>query len=262
MIRVDNMDTLNERQIQEIELIKNAHFLTIKQLAQSLRVSEMTIRRDIPLLVERKLISQVFGGVVSAGTHDDERKYVIEDEISKNKNLKLKIAQKAVTLIQPNDVIFFDSGTTIQLLTEQIPQDFFCTAISSSFNALCVLAKLENSTVITPGGVFSHKPGVFYDLESIRAIRRYRANIAFMGATGYELEMGPTCAYIEDAPLKQAMIESSKTKVLLIDSSKFGIVSTCSFARISDFTVVITDSGIPPEYAEQLRANKVELITV
>jgi DeoR family deoxyribose operon repressor len=148
------------------------------------------------------------------------------------------------------------------LLTEEIPKDFFCTAISSSFNALCVLAKLVNSTIITPGGVLSHKPGVFYDQESIKAIRRYRANLAFIGATGYELEMGPTCAYIEDAPLKQAMIESSKTKVLLIDSSKFDIVSTCSFAKISDFTTVITDSGIPPEYAEQLRANKVELIIV
>jgi len=257
------MKLLNERQIQEAQLIKNSRFLTIKQLSQFLHVSEMTIRRDMQLLGENNLISQVYGGVVPvSGSEQNDTTYIADEEQQKNKALKLLIAQKAATLIRRNDVVFFDSGSTVQLLAEQLPKDFLCTAISSSFNALCILTKLPNSTVITPGGVFSHKPKVFYDQESIKAIQRYRANIAFIGATGYELDMGPTCAYVEDAPLKHAIIKSSKEKVLLIDSSKFGLVSTCSFAKISDFTTVITDSGIPREYAEQLAENNVQLIVV
>jgi len=257
------MKLLNERQIQEAKLIKNSQFLTIKQLSQFLHVSEMTIRRDMQLLDKHNLVSQVYGGVVPvSGAEQNDTAYIADEEQQKNKALKLLIAQKAATLIRQNDVVFFDSGSTVQLLAEQLPNDFSCTAISSSFNALSILTKLPNSTVITPGGVFSHKPKVFYDQESIKAIQRYRANIAFIGATGYELEMGPTCAYVEDAPLKHAIIKSSKEKVLLIDSSKFGLVSTCSFAKISDFTTVITDSGIPREYAEQLAENNVQLIVV
>ena len=149
------MKLLNERQIQEAKLIKNSQFLTIKQLSQFLHVSEMTIRRDMQLLGENNLVSQVYGGVVPvSGAEQNDTTYIADEEQQKNKALKLLIAQKAATLIRQNDVVFFDSGSTVQLLAEQLPNDFSCTAISSSFNALSILTKLPNSTVITPGGVF------------------------------------------------------------------------------------------------------------
>ncbi|MGI5172714.1 DeoR/GlpR transcriptional regulator [Treponema sp. OMZ 840] len=255
------MKRLNERQKKELDLARNSHFLTVKQLSRLLDVSEMTIRRDVSFLAQNGYISKVYGGIVAVKPRE-ENNYIVSEEMKKNKELKQKIAQKAVTLIHSNDVIFFDSGTTVQLLAEALPTDFVCTAISSSFNTLNVLAKITNSTIITPGGVLAQKPKVFYDQDSIKAIKRYRAHIAFIGATGYELEMGPTCAYIEDSPLKRAIMESSKKKVLLIDSSKFGVVSACSFAKIGDFTTVITDSGIPAEYIEQIQTNKTELIIV
>jgi DeoR family deoxyribose operon repressor len=58
------------------------------------------------------------------------------------------------------------------------------------------------------------------------------------------------------------MLESSKEKILLTDSTKFGKVSTCLFGKIEDFTTVITDSGIPDEYAQSIRSGGVELIIV
>jgi DeoR family deoxyribose operon repressor len=67
---------------------------------------------------------------------------------------------------------------------------------------------------------------------------------------------------MEDLPIKQAMIESSKERILLTDSTKFGKVSTCLFSKINDFTTVITDNGIPDEYANYISSNGVELIIV
>jgi DeoR/GlpR family transcriptional regulator of sugar metabolism len=86
---------------------------------------------------------------------------------------------------------------------------------------------------------------VFSGVDAVNVIRKYRANKAFFGATGYEMKHGLTCSYVEECPLKQAFMESSVERILLLDSTKFGKVSTCSFAPMKDFSVVITDQGIP-----------------
>jgi DeoR family deoxyribose operon repressor len=255
-------EVLNGRQKQVAELVRGFHFMTIKQLAEKLQVSEMTVRRDIQVLAENNLINQVFGGVTAPGTAEGEKNYSLVQAQSHNMSLKIKIAQKARELLASDEVVFFDSGTTVQALAEQLPPDSALTIISSSFNSLEVLVKLPNCTVISGGGVYAIKPKVFFDHDSGVFFRRYRANKAFIGTTGFELNLGLTCGYTEDVPLKQAMLESSKEKILLTDSTKFGKVSTCLFGKIEDFTTVITDSGIPDEYAQYIRSCGVEVVIV
>ena len=255
-------DIFNSRQKQVVDLVQAFHFMTIKQLAQKLQVSEMTIRRDIQVLAECNLLNQVFGGVTALRPEEAERKYSIAQAKSHNMSLKLKIALKAMELIGPNEVVFFDSGTTIQTLAEQLPLDSSHTIITASFNTLEVLVKYTNCTIISAGGVYSPKPKVFYNYDSSDFLKRYRANKAFIGTTGFELNLGLTCSYMEDVPLKQAMIESSKERILLTDSTKFGKVSSFLFGKIENFTTVITDNGIPDEYARYISSNGVELIII
>ena len=103
---------------------------------------------------------------------------------------------------------------------------------------------------------------MFSGVDAVIVIRKYRANKAFFGATGYEIKHGLTCSYVEECPLKQAFMESSVERILLLDSTKFGKVSTCSFAPMKDFSVVITDQGISAEYAQDIRAQGPELLIV
>jgi DeoR family deoxyribose operon repressor len=257
------MTKLKKRLTSEVELIGTHRFLSIKQLAQEVGVSEMTVRRDLAKLESDNLVRTVYGGVtLPRNSQNGDTKYTLSSEQNRNKHQKEAIIAKASEYIEPGDVIFLDSGTTIQMLAEQIPSEYSYTIITSSYNILEVVIKLTNSTIICPGGIFSEKPLVFYDLESANTIRRYRANKAFIGATGFELELGLTCGYLEDAPLKRAMIESSKEKILLIDSTKFGRVSTCPFASIDNFTTVITDSDIPDVYRQYIKRSGVDLIIV
>jgi len=252
-----------ERLNLELELIEKSHFLSIKQLAEELGVSQMTIRRDLSKLEKMDSVKIVYGGVTPANTSPiDDLNYSLESEQNKNIELKRAITQRAIQFLEPNDVIFLDSGTTVQMMAEQIPASIPYTIITPSFNTLEIITKLPECTVISTGGIYSKKSRVFYDLESINSIKKYRANKAFIGATGYELELGLTCAYLEDAPIKQEMIKSSKFRILLIDSTKFGKVSTCMFTKINDFSVVITDKGIADEYAAHIRERGVDLIIV
>ncbi len=252
-----------ERLKLELELIEKSNFLSVKQLADKLNVSQMTVRRDLSKLEKMDSVKIVYGGVTPA-THSpiDSLDYSLESEQSKNIELKRAIAERAIQFLEPNDVIFLDSGTTIQMMAEQIPPNVPYTIITSSFNTLEIITKLPECTIISNGGIYSKKSRVFYDLDSTSSMRKYRANKAFLGATGYELELGLTCSYLEDAPLKQEMIRSSKLRILLLDSTKFGKVSTCMFAKIDEFSAVITDKGIPDEYVTDIHQHGVDLIIV
>ncbi|QQO09446.1 DeoR/GlpR family DNA-binding transcription regulator [Breznakiella homolactica] len=256
------MENLNSRQRQLVELVQSFHFMTIKQLALKLQVSEMTIRRDIILLSEKKLITQVYGGVTAVEPEEAEKNYSIAQAQSHNTNLKYRMALKAVEMLGPGEVVFLDSGTTIQTMAEQIPSDAAHTLITASFNTLEVIVKLQNCTVISPGGVYAPKPRMFYNHDSADFIKRYRATKCFIGTTGYDIALGLTCGYQEDVPLKQAMIQSSKEKILLLDSSKYDKVSTHVFAKIEDFSMVITDDGISEEYASFIREKGITLAIV
>jgi DeoR family deoxyribose operon repressor len=256
------MANIGERIQEELNIITNRHFITVSQLARELDVSEMTIRRDLRGLAEENKVKLVYGGVIPNQGFLSQNTYTLTKEQDKNTEQKLTIVKQAIQLLDPQDVIFLDSGTTMQLFAEQIPQNYSNTIICSSLNTINVLVKLPSCTVITTGGVYSPKSVVFYDSDSTKLIRKFRANKAFIGTTGFELNLGLTCGYVEDAPLKQAMIESSKDRILMTDSSKFGQVSTCLFGKIEDFTIVVTDTGIPDEYARYIQNAGVRLILV
>ena len=251
-----------ERLAQTLEILDSRHFVTIGELASAFQVSEMTVRRDVWELSESGRVRMVYGGVASLAKSGPGDSYTVDAEHDQHADEKRRIAAKAAELMLPGDVVFMDSGTTIQQLAETVPPDVAYTFICYSLNTINIVAKRAASTVIAPGGMFSPKSLVFSGPDAVLAMRRYRANKAFIGATGYEMKHGLTCAFIEDCALKEAAIDSSVERILLLDSSKFGRVSTCSFGVLDTFNKVITDAGISEAYAEHLRSKVPELLIV
>jgi len=257
------MSKIESRLEVEVAYIETHHFSTIKQLSDYIGVSEMTIRRDLEVLKKLNKINCVYGGVTSTRPQMGQNNYSLTAEQEKNWELKIKIAQRARELIKPKDVIFFDTGSTVLALAEQLSNEDSYTCITSSLTTLVVLTtNLKKSIIITPGGVFSDKPKVFYDINAVNAIKRYRANKSFIGATGFEINLGITCYYPEDTPIKQAMLDSSERNILLLDSTKFGFVSTFQFATLNQFSTIITDANISDKYAQYIEHAGVELIIV
>ena len=59
--------------------------------------------------------------------------------------------------------------------------------------------------------------------------------------------------------VERALMGVADKRVLLVDSSKFGVTALIRLAELSEFDVVLTDSGIAPTEAETLRQNGVNL---
>lgn len=254
-----NQELRTEKQLL---LLKRNGFISIGELARHCGISEITARRDLHKLAKQGKVQLVHGGATRAGLESDPGAYHFSHEKDRNIAKKVAIAKAAVKLIQPHDVLFLDSGSTVQHMTQLIRDEQSYTLLCYSLNIFEAAISLMNSEIILTGGRFCRGSFIFSSEESLSIMRKYRINKAFMGANGFHDKLAVTCSSSEAYMLKKNVLGSSLEKILLMDSSKFGQVTAHYFADISDLTTVITDTGIPDAYADSIRDNGVQLIVV
>lgn len=92
--------------------------LRLSAVAADLGVSEMTIRRDI--LESAGRFTCLNGHVISA--QNDTVDYVLEEELDHHAAAKATACARAAELVENDDTIFIDCGTTTPHLAAMIPQ--------------------------------------------------------------------------------------------------------------------------------------------
>jgi DeoR family deoxyribose operon repressor len=155
-----------------------------------------------------------------------------------------------------------DSGTSIYHLAREIQGNQDLTIITWSLNVIRELIQKPRNKILVQGGVFHPETQMFENNQGIDTIKNSRASKAFISAGGFHSSLGITSAFHYEVETKRAAIASSMTSILLLDSSKFGKVCSAHITDIADFHIVITDSGIPPEYEEYIRDSGLKLIIV
>ncbi len=252
------------RQERLLDLLGKTRFLTIKQLAQSLQVSEMTIRRDVALLEEANKINTFYGGV---SLHMEEemppvRPYRIDTELVQRTEVKKRIAKKAASLLESHDVILIDTGSTTSFIVDYIPDvndhTVYCYALNI-INSICEKGSLK---MVVCGGYFHKNTRMFESEEGALLIRKTRINKAFMAARGVTDTVGITTAEPYEINMKKTAMSVSDKKILLVDSSKFGKAWYAKYADLKEIDIIITDSDIKEEYKQMILDNGITLYIV
>ena len=97
-----------------VDIIHSCGYMPIRDIAQMLKVSEMTVRRDLAAIEKSGLIKNVNGVVVSGAGQQVNREYVFESETQVQNEAKALIGHFAAGLISPGDCVIFDTGTTTE----------------------------------------------------------------------------------------------------------------------------------------------------
>jgi len=186
--------------------------------------------------------------------------YILDKQEVINREKKMRIGKKAVSLIDPEDIIIIDTGSTTDCLAQALPYDLSISVLCFALNILTAVNKRKNYRINFAGGELYRDTLMFESQEGINLIKRYRANKAFISASGINLKLGVTCSTQYETETKQACINSALENILLVDSSKFGKIKPGYFADIKDFDVIVTDEGIPDEYREYIKDLGIKLI--
>lgn len=249
-----------------VALVKERKKISTKELADTLQVTEMTIRRDLTALEKDKAIQRVHGFAEVAPSESLEPltngQYDFSIASVQNAKEKDKIAQYAASLIQPNDWVFIDNGTTTARIPAFLPRNIEFTALCCNFALMVELTKYPNIHLIMPGGYYSRIDQTFTSAQSHDFIRMFRAKKAFISASGIHKTLGVTCINANSVGNKQAFIASADKKILLADSSKFDSVASNYVTDLNAFDEIITDDGIVEDWEEYLYEKNIRLTVV
>ncbi|MDR1612934.1 MAG: DeoR/GlpR family DNA-binding transcription regulator [Planctomycetota bacterium] len=250
------------RQRKLLEMVRRDGAVSVVELAERLGVSYMTIKRDTGELEERRLLEVINGVAVHNRdlAFDPDGAYSLARAGAAMTEEKDRIGMKAAALIDDNDTIIVDSGSTTEFMVRHLPDDIRVNILCYCMNVLAEVYKRDNCRLIFAGGYFHKNSLMFESPEGISLIKRTRAAKAFVTASGVNAELGVTSDNHYEAPVKRAIIESSQKRILLADSSKFGLVRSSYFADLSEFDAIVTDSAPPREFSKALKTAGGELL--
>jgi len=248
------MSNRRERLAAIVEILQNQNAATLAELAVRLSVSEMTIRRDLNLLAQDNIVKVLHSGAVLNPGSVGSSRYSLTEAGALRREAKTAIGMRAASLLEEGDIIIIDGGSTTEYLAQSIPETLQLTVLCWALNILVEVHRRETCSLMFAGGSLHENSLVFESPEGVELVNRYRANKAFLSASGVSEKLGVTCTNAYEVEMKKASIRSSLERILLVDSSKFGTIQPAYFADLSEITAVVTDSGIPTEYAEHIRS--------
>lgn len=255
----------NQRLKNIINLVEVKKVVHIKELMDRFGVTEMTIRRDLDILKDDKIIDLIPGGAILKSYTDSEEElgnYLISHAETRRTREKARIGQKAASLIKPNDTIAIDVGSTTEYVAKFLNEDIPVSVLCYGLNILVEIYRKKNCKPIFAGGYYHDDSMMFETREGIELIKRIRVDKAFISAAGVHSNFGVTTINNYEVDAKQAVMHSSKTKILITDSTKFGNTRMAYFAELQDFDMIITDSEISREYRSIIADLGIELLAV
>jgi DeoR/GlpR family transcriptional regulator of sugar metabolism len=223
--------------------------VVVGALATDLAVAEETVRRDLRELVDRGVLQRVHGGaypVESAGFETN-----IAHRSTSLVGQKRRIAAAAAERLHGAETVYVDEGVTPQFVAEALRPDGPITVVTSSLLAAGALADSANVTVLLLGGRLRGRTLATVDHWALRMLRDLVIDLAFLGANGISRDHGLTTPDPAVAAVKSEVVARSRRRVFVGLHTKFGVASFCRFADISDFEVLITDTGLSPGEARR-----------
>lgn len=251
---------MRSQRIAEIEQYIYSHkSVTLNELCEVFQVSKNTIRRDIDILIENPDIIKTYGGV-TINTQTKKLLVSFSERNITNQNTKRLIAQKAAALIEDGDSIFIDSGTTTLCMMEYL-KDKTITLLTTNIEVIAQALPYENITVISLPGILNRKTLSITGNNAAKFLSAYNIKKAFLAATGITLENGATNSSPEETCIKEMAVKKSLESYLLVDSSKFGVVSLLTYGNIADFSGIITEQLPDDDFCDYAREHQVSILT-
>lgn len=245
-----------ERQQKILQFINNNGVASIHFLAETLKVSHMTIRRDIQKLEEEGKVSLVSGGVqaierLAVELPHNDKSALFQEE-------KSAIGACAAKLIPANSSVYLDAGTTTLEIANQIADRKDLLVITNDFVIAHYLSNSSQCDLIHIGGSVCKENLSTTGLLAAEFLKNLSIDIAFISTSSWNLK-GLTTPNENKIAVKKAILQSSKQNILVTDSSKYGKVATFFVCPLAVFDQIICDKGLFENVQEALDGLDVKL---
>lgn len=229
---------IEARQREILERLQEKRSVSVAALSKQLYASEPTVRRDLAALEAQGLLKRVYGGAVPVGAPDREIPFAIRAE--EQESAKSIMARKASVYLHKGDVVFLDGSSSAYHMAEFLKNTEDVLVITNGARTAIRLAEL-GVRVISTGGSMITRSFCLVGSHAESCIRSLHADVCFFSCRGLSDEGEMTDLSIEEINIRKVMLERSRKKILLCDSSKFGKQYVYSLGFRDELDAVISE---------------------
>lgn len=250
--------SIAERHKYILNALQKEGFVKVVDIAKKLDVTTVTVRKDLKALEEKGLLYRTHGSASPVNPHMADR-HVKEKEKIRIKEKQL-IGAFAAQLIEEDDSIIINSGSTTCAFAEQIEPKGSLTVVTASIKVTSILGEHERINVTQLGGMLRRSSMSTMGSYTLSFLENITCSKVFLGVDGIDLDFGVTTSNVEEAELNKAMMGVALKTIVLCDSSKFGRKGFGKICNLDKIDVIVTDEGISTSMQGLLEELGVEII--
>ena len=240
-----------------IELVNAKGYESVTNLCKELKVSAVTIRKDLKLLEKNNKLYRTHGGASNTNP------FTVDRHVNEKANLQIEekksIARKAAEYITSNDSIIIASGTTMLALAKEVVPVQKLTVITSALQVAGELIKHKDVDILQLGGIIRKSSSSVVGSYAEDILKDFFCTKLYLGVDGIDFEFGVTTSNSMEAQLNRKMMAVAQKVIVLSDHTKFGKRGFSRICSLDEIDEIITDKGVPPAITEKFISSGIKI---
>jgi len=228
--------------------------VSASDLAASFGVSAATLRRDLQMLEDQKLLTRTHGGAVA---HDVAYELPVRYRAGQHREQKRLIARHAVARLPRGRLtLSLTGGTTTSEVARLVADRSDLTVITNALNIAAELALRPRLKLIVTGGVTRTQSYELVGPLAEQTLAGFNVEVAVVGVDGISAAGGLTTHDEIEAHTNAATIRRANRVVVVADGSKVGRVLLARICALDDIVEVgelVTDASADPQALDAIR---------
>jgi DeoR family transcriptional regulator of aga operon len=238
-----------ERLSAVLESLASDGAVDVTALVERLGVSPATVRRDLQLLEEQRMLTRTHGGAVA---HDVLYELPLRYKAARHQEEKKRIAAAAATRVADGAIVGLTGGTTTTEVARSILDRRGITVVTNALNIAGELAIRGDLKLVVTGGTARAESYELVGPVAEQALERINLDLAFVGVDGIAIASGLTTHHEIEAQTNRTLIERARHVVVVTDSSKLGRVAFAQICSLDAVDELITDAGATAEAIREI----------
>jgi DeoR family fructose operon transcriptional repressor len=248
--------TTEERQKRIEAFLQKAEFASLEELAKEVDASVSTVRRDLTSLEATGTVKRTHGGARIIFPPSDE--FIFSARETHQLAEKKAIGKACAALIQPNQSVIIDAGTTCYHVARHL-DDKPLQIVTNSLPVANLFSAATRVELVSSGGVIYPRLGVLVGPLAVEAFSKIHVDVAIMSGGGITLD-GITNSHGLLIDIQLAMIRAAHKVIFCLDHTKFGRQSVLTLCGLDNVNTIVTDDQAPADLVAQLRAKEIEVV--
>lgn len=249
-----------ERLSHILEMLAENGSIGVADAAARLRVSTASVRRDLQLLEEQRLLSRTHGGAVANGLlYELPLRY----RGGRHADEKRRIAAAAATRVTDDAMcVGLTGGTTTTEVARALVDRAGLTIVTNALNIAAEFALRPNLKLIVTGGTARSESYELVGPLAEQTLDGLNLDLALVGVDGICVEGGLTTHHEIEAHTNRTLIARARHTIVVADSSKIGRIAFARICTVADVHELITDNGADQQELARLSEAGVAITTV